>query len=235
MPSLDHVRWVGGGSGAGKTTVTRVLAERFGVRIYSTDAAIGVHAAQLPATVAPLLEAFRGMTMDQRWVDPDPVTMHRSFPWFQGEGFDLVLDDLRRLPADRLVIAEGFRLLPALVRPYLSDRRHGVWLLPTPSLRKAAFAQRGRAEAFWMRTTDPVRALANLLERDRLFTEELSSQTELTDVDAIHVDGTRSVDRMAEDLAQRFGLMPRPHRGRIGDRGGDPAFCDPIGREGSES
>jgi dephospho-CoA kinase len=43
MPALDHVRRVGGGSGAGKTTVTRLLAERFDVRVYSTDALIRVH------------------------------------------------------------------------------------------------------------------------------------------------------------------------------------------------
>lgn len=206
MPALDHVRWVGGGSGAGKTTVTRLLAERFDVDVYSTDAAIGVHSAQLDGTAAPLLTRFRAMTMDQRWVDRDPLTMYRSFPWFHGEGFDLVLEDLRRLPADRPVIAEGFRLLPELVLPHLSDVRHGVWLLPTPRFRDEAFARRTGADAFWTRTTDPARALANLLDRDRLFTDELARQTQRTGIGALHVDGTRTAEHMVDDLAHRFGL-----------------------------
>jgi uridine kinase len=34
---LRHVRWIGGGSGAGKTTVARLLAEQYSLRLYSTD------------------------------------------------------------------------------------------------------------------------------------------------------------------------------------------------------
>lgn len=210
MRLFDHVRWVGGGSGAGKTTVTRLLAERFDVCVYSTDPAIGVHSAGLESTAAPLLKRFRGMSMDQRWVDADAATMYRGFPWFHGEGFDLVLDDLRRMPADRVVIAEGFRLLPRLVRPHLSNLRHGVWLLPTPDFRSTAFARRSGADAFWTRTTDPARALANLLERDRLFTDELTDQTQHTGVHAFHVDGTRTIDQTVDELAQRFGLHTEP-------------------------
>jgi len=55
----DQVRWLGGGSGAGKSTVARLLAQTFGVRVYSTDATIPVHGAQAGPD-APLLAEFRG-------------------------------------------------------------------------------------------------------------------------------------------------------------------------------
>ncbi|USQ76048.1 hypothetical protein [Ornithinimicrobium cryptoxanthini] len=206
MSSLDHVRWLGGGSGAGKSTVAQALADRFGARLYSTDAMMGVHADRLSPDAAPLLERFRQLDMDERWVQRDPTTMFQTFPWFQGEGFDLVVDDLRRLPSDRLIIVEGFRLLPRSVLPHLSDPRWAVWLLPTPAFREASFAKRGLADAFWLNTRHPERALANLLERDRIFTNWLSREAERTGVSVLHVDGTRSIDSMAEDLAERFGL-----------------------------
>lgn len=76
--------WVGGGSGAGKTTVTHLLAERFGLRLYSADESIRAHSERLNAVAAPLLERFRHMSMDGRWVKRDPVTMYRAFPWFHG-------------------------------------------------------------------------------------------------------------------------------------------------------
>lgn len=206
MPSLDHVRWVGGGSGAGKTTVTRLLAQRVDARVYSTDATIGAHSDRLTDEQAPLLDGFRRMDMDQRWLLRDPMTMYRTFPWFHGEGFDLLLDDLRRLPADRLVLVEGFRLLPHLLRPHLSDRRHAVWLLPTPAFRRAAFPRRAPEEAFWQRTSNPGQALANLLERDRIFTDQLANACSTTGLTAIPVDGTRPVEELANQIGARFGL-----------------------------
>lgn len=204
---MDHVRWVGGGSGAGKTTLTRRLAERFGLRLYSTDDAIGVHAAALGAAAAPLLDEFGRMGMDERWVWRDPATMYRTFPWFHGEGFELVIEDLRALSASGIVLAEGFRLLPHLVRPHLSDSQHAVWLLPTPGFRRTAFARRGPEEAFWLRTSDPPRALANLLERDRIFTDAVASDAARHHLATLVVDGGRSIDEQVEDIAVRFGLL----------------------------
>jgi hypothetical protein len=206
VSDLDHVRWVGGGSGAGKTTVTRLLAERFGLALYSTDAMIGAHSERLDATAAPLLERFRRMSMDERWVQHDSVTMYESFPWFHGEGFDLLIDDLQQMPTDRLVLIEGFRLLPDLVRPHVSNPSHALWLLPTADFRQAAFGRRRDADAFWGRTSDPDQALSNLLERDRIFSDKISNDTARNGLEALHIDGNRTARSLATELAVRFGL-----------------------------
>jgi hypothetical protein len=123
-----------------------------------------------------------------------------------GEGFDLLIDDIQQLPTDRIVLVEGSRLLPHLVRPYVSNPTHAVWLLPTADFRHAAFRRRQGADAFWMRTTDPDRAFTNVLERDRIFAEEISAAVARNSLEALPVDGSRSVDSMAEELASRFGL-----------------------------
>jgi hypothetical protein len=168
---LRHVYWVGGGSGAGKSTVARRIAARHGMSVYSTDAVMPDHAGRSTREDAPYLDRFKDMSMDERWVHRSPETMLETFHWFRGEGFGLIVDDLVRLPAGTRVIAEGFRLLPALVKPLLAEPGHAVWLLPTPGFRRAAFDRRG-----WEippRTGDPERARRNLLERDRLFTDRL--------------------------------------------------------------
>jgi hypothetical protein len=203
VANLDHVRWVGGGSGAGKTTLTRLLAERFGIALYSTDATINVHS--LEATDAPLLERFRRMSRDERWIQHDPITMYATFPWFHGEGFDLLIEDLQQMPTYRTVLVEGFRLLPHLVRPHVSNPSHAVWLVPTASFRQAAFTRRLQADAFWMRTADPDLALTNLLERDRIFSDKIASDAARNGLEALYVD-TRTVDSLANELASRFGL-----------------------------
>ena len=83
------------------------------------------------------------MDMDERWVNRSPETMLETFHWFRGECFDLIIDDLLRLPAQPPVIAEGFRLLPGLVKPLLAEPGHALWLLPTLPFRRAAFESRG--------------------------------------------------------------------------------------------
>jgi hypothetical protein len=203
---LEHVRWIGGGSGAGKTTLSRLLAERFGCRLYSSDQAMREHSARLDPAEAPLLDAFLRSDADERWVQRDPATMARTFHWFQGEGFDLIVEDLRRIPTDRLVLAEGFRLLPRLVEPHLSDHRHAAWLLPTPQFRRAAFLRRRGPEAFWSASSDPRRALTNVLERDRMFTEALAVEAAQADLALLPVDGTRAPAELAAELAMRLRL-----------------------------
>ncbi|MBV8941923.1 MAG: hypothetical protein JO342_19390 [Solirubrobacterales bacterium] len=206
MARFDHIRWVGGGPGAGKTTVACRLAEHRGLSIYAADAAIGVHASRLSASAAPLLDRFRLMSMDERWVLRKPGEMFRTFPWFHGEGFDLLIDELGSLPTDRITLVEGFRLLPHLVAPLLSEPTHAVWLIPTPRFRRAAFAARGEPAAFWLRTTDPQRALANLLARDELFTEAIAADAARNKLMTTSVDGKQSVDAIVTAVAKQFGL-----------------------------
>ena len=203
---LEHVRWIGGGSGGGKTTLSRMLAERFACRLYSSDETMLEHSARLDPAQAPLLDAFLGSDADERWVQRDPLTMARTFHWFQGEGFDLIVEDLRRIPNDRLVLAEGFRLLPRLVQPLLSDPRHAAWLVPTPEFRREAFLRRRGPDAFWSATSDPARALTNLLERDRMFTDAIADEAARADLTLLPVDGTRTPDELAAELALRLGL-----------------------------
>lgn len=139
---LQHVRWIGGGSGAGKSTVARQLAADHGLRLYHTEP-FSKCVTRADPGATPLLQGFMAMDMDERWVNRPPEVMLQTFHGFQGEGFDLVLDGLLALPPDPPVLAEGFSLLPRLVAPLLSRPRQAVWLLPTPEFRRVALDSRG--------------------------------------------------------------------------------------------
>ena len=144
---LRHVYWIGGGSAAGKSTIAGRVAARHGFRVYSTDEVMSGHARRSTADDAPFLGTFKAMDMDERWVNRSPQVMLETFHWFRGEGFGLIVDDLLSYPARQGVIAEGFRLLPHLVKP-LATRGHAVWLLPAPGSavpRWTAAARYGRS------------------------------------------------------------------------------------------
>jgi hypothetical protein len=202
---LQHVRWIGGGSGAGKSTVAARLAADHGLRLYHAEP-FSQYTGRADPGLTPLLQAFVAMDMDERWVNRPPEVMLETFHGFRGEGFDLVLDDLLALPPDPPVLAEGFSLLPRLVAPLLSRPRQAVWLLPTPEFRRAAFESRGSTWTIPNKTSDPPRALANLLARDQLFTEELRAQARAAQLQTVEVDGSMSVGESVARVGEALGL-----------------------------
>jgi 2-phosphoglycerate kinase len=203
---LAHVYWIGGGSGAGKSTIARWVAERHGLRLYATDDVMPDHARRCAPEDCPLLAAFAAMDMDERWLNRPPETMLETFHWFKGEGFHLIVEDLLRLRGTSGVVVEGFRLLPRLVKPLLPAPNHAVWLLPTPEFRRAAFESRDTLWEIARKTSDPARALENLLERDRLFTERVRQETRDLGLPSLDLDVTTSEDKLGLRVAEAFGL-----------------------------
>jgi 2-phosphoglycerate kinase len=206
---LQHVRWIGGGSGAGKSTIARRLAADHGFRLYTCDATMAEHVGRSNPSDDPLLHDFLNMDMDERWVNRSPSVMLKTFHGFQGEGFDLILEDLAALPDEPPILAEGFKLLPRLVSPLLSQPNQAVWLIPSPEFRRAAFESRGWTWEIPRKTSDPERALANLLVRDGLFTDEVLKEARARQLPFIVIDGALSVDQVVLSVAESLGLRTR--------------------------
>jgi hypothetical protein len=154
----------------------------------------------------PLLHAFLGMSMDQRWLNRPPAEMLATFHSFRGEAFELIVEDLLKLPGDAPILVEGFRLLPQLVAPLLEDVRQAVWMLPTPQFRHAALTSRGSLSAIAGRTSDPERALSNLLERDRLFTDELAQEATALGLQVIRVEVGMEIAALGAQVAAALDL-----------------------------
>ncbi|HEY6245956.1 MAG TPA: hypothetical protein VIX17_18545 [Pyrinomonadaceae bacterium] len=204
---FQHVYWIGGGSAAGKSTIAHRIAAEQGLSVYATDDLMADHARRSSREDCPLLHKFMDMDMNERWVNRSPKTMLDTFHWFQGEGFDFVIQDLLRLSLVAGVIVEGFRLLPHLVKPLLSVPGHAVWLLPTPDFRRAVVESRGgSAWGFLARTSEPERALRNLLERDRMFTDNLHAETARLGLHSIEVDMATTEDDLANQIIGLFGF-----------------------------
>jgi hypothetical protein len=151
------------------------------------------------------------MSADERWLRA-PEVMLETFHWYAGEGFDLVVEDLRALVGAGggvRVLAEGFRLLPDLVAP-LAEPGSAVWLLPTPGFREAVFARRlvdhGSTWSVVSRTSDPDRALAHLLARDALFTDRLRAGCVRLGLPVLEVGTGVAEDATVDDVEALLGL-----------------------------
>jgi hypothetical protein len=203
---LAHVLWIGGGTGAGKSSVAIALAERYGLERYNYDWHDSrAHTDRTRADRHPHRAAFLAMTLDERWVLRPPRDMTDETIGSFRERFEMVIEDLLAMPESPPVIADGFGLLPELVHPVIASPRQAIFLLPTPEFRVAALENRG-----WRTiegTSDPDRARANRLARDGLLTEHIGESAARLGLSTIVVDGARALDEMVTDVTKHFGRL----------------------------
>jgi hypothetical protein len=210
---LSHVRWIGGGTGAGKSTVAAILAARFALDIYDGDRGERGYLARMRPDRQPWMAAWLAMTVEQRWLDRPPSQVFAAMPSLHGETFPFVLDDLGREPAGKVLLVDDFRTLPSAVAPLLGWRGQAVFLLPAAQFREQGLRRRyadpARARANWG-DADPQPFITARLARDELWDAEVRRQAREADLPVLPIDGTRSPDDVADELARQFRLTPAP-------------------------
>jgi len=203
--TLHRALWIGGGQWAGKSTVARLLAVRFRITVYHYDYhdARG-HQDRRIARRVGLGEPAADPDPDKVWVHatPDEMTAETlaGFP----DRFEWTLDDLRALVSGHPIIAEGWGLRPELVAPIIDSPRRMVVMVPTPEFRRHQLHQLPRAASFGQRVSDPARAQANRLTRDRLVAEDAVRAAHRYGIRVIEVDGSRDAAAIAEIVADHF-------------------------------
>jgi len=205
---LRHVLWIGGGTGAGKSSIALAIAERHGLGRYDYDwHDARDHTERTRPDRHPHRAAFLAMSIDERWVEWTPRQMADNAIASFRERFDMVIEDLLAMDPGRPIVAEGFGLLPDLIAPVIANSRQAIWLLPTSAVREHAFARRG-----WTTiegTSDPARARANRLARDELLTEHVRRTAAEFQLSTVEVDGARPLSEITALVARHFAPLMR--------------------------
>jgi hypothetical protein len=109
------------------------------------------------------------------------------------------------------VLVDYFGVPPRDLAPLLSCPGPAAFLLPTTQFRRIALTRRyadpARARANWG-DLDPNQVLEARLSRDALLDAEVATQAEELGLTRLRIDGIRSVDQIANDLAEHFRLGP---------------------------
>ena len=200
---LSHVLWIGGGTGAGKSSVATALAERYRLVRYDYDwHDARDHIERTCPDRHPHRAAFLAMSLDERWVLSTPREMADNAIGSFRDRFEMVIEDLLALPRGQPVIADGFGLLPELIHPLIANPRQAIFLLPTPEFRAGALERRG-----WHTidgTSDAGRARANRLARDDLLTQHVRQKAAELGFATINVDGSRALAEVIGEVEGHF-------------------------------
>ncbi|ADD44624.1 hypothetical protein [Stackebrandtia nassauensis] len=198
---MRNVVWIGGGCGAGKSTLARMLAFRFDLRLYRVDSFAYPHQRRIDPVRHPQMARLAALSHTERFVDPSPAQLAADFTAYAHEAFAMVLDDLAALADGPLVIAEGPSLLPELVAPVAASAGHTIWLLPT-----SEFTDRNLSRRFDPHKDDPdaKRRHDNRIGRDRLLTEAMRASASKHGLPVLDVDGSLSLEQTADRLSEHF-------------------------------
>lgn len=177
---LVRVLWIGGATGAGKTSISRALAFRHDLQLYNVDHRTYDHVLRLSPAPRP------------DWSRP-PHELAERFVEHARERWPLVLEDLAALPESPGVLAEGPFLLPELV-----PRDAGaVYLVPTEERAQATVAERG---------SPPVLVERNRLLAQRIASAARALGFPVLSVDR---PLAAMVERVDELLAPAIAALPR--------------------------
>ena len=181
VPPVNNVLWVGGPPGSGKTTVATRLARRHGLRWYNADARTWTHRDRALAAGNEAAHRWEQLAPAERHAATDDDLLAMSLHRERGA---MVADDVARLPASPLTIAEGSCLSPALV----DDHTSAVWLLPTPA-----------AQETWLTARD---GQANRLYR--LLAAEIEREARAHRMPVLTMDGSRTIDETVTEVERLF-------------------------------
>lgn len=210
--TLTRTLWIGGGQWAGKSTVARLLADRYGLTAYHYDYHDArAHNDRRIARRIKLGHSPDAPAPDAIWVNTAPKDMAAETIAEFPVRFEWALDDLRALVSGRPLIAEGWGLRPELVAPIVDSPQQMVVMVPTKAFRDRQLRELARAAAIGHNVSDPAQAQHNRLERDRLVADDAVRSAQRLGIRVIEVDGTRDADAIADIVADHFrAYLPPP-------------------------
>jgi 2-phosphoglycerate kinase len=204
---LDQVLWMGGSPCSGKSSISRLLEQRYELQVYHVDDALREHhLGRLTPTRYPILYKWHTMPWDELWMQSQERLFSEVIAAYS-EHFELILEDLLSMPRSATILAEGTAILPNLVWSLHPDPRRALWVVPSEEFQRTHYPNRGPwVQMILGECKDPGQALQNWMDRDVAFSRWVESKTEELGLALLQVDGTHTIAENAAYVERHFRL-----------------------------
>ncbi|SHE75537.1 hypothetical protein SAMN05444392_1032 [Seinonella peptonophila] len=210
--ALAHVLWIGGSPDCGKTTIAGLLAKKYGIQVYHFDQYEMDHIRRADPTLQPALFELKKIlaTSDEReqlewlWVQRTPAEMTKSAIASWTERIEFVVEDLLKLPKNRMIIAEGPGFFPEVILPLIQSPHQAIWMAPSENFKRESHKRRKKGDFYADFLDDFGIAQQKHIERDLLISGYYKQTACDRYLPFIETDGTQSVDEMVTKLEAYF-------------------------------
>ena len=211
---LDHVLWLGGSTCAGKTSVAERLAATHGLRVYHCDDAFEDHRRRADPDRHPGFCRIMDLTGPELWRRSVEDQIADLLAFYADE-HEMILDDLRTLPADGPLLVEGTGLFPDRLAALGAGPCRSLFLISSGAFRRRIYPQRGA----WVRemlneagggvtAEDPAETFARWMARDDALARLRAERAAALGLPVVQVDGSRTIEETAALIGRHFGLKP---------------------------
>ena len=213
LSGRDKLYWVVGGAGSGKTTICRALSAKYDIPVYDMDAHIyGTYHDRFTQERHPVNRAWStardglAWLLDMSWEEFDNFNQ-AALP----EYLDLLAEDVGAIDLNASILIDGGICNPALITRAIPTRQIICLAIPERSSVEiwGESDERISMKEVIHQLPKPEEAWRKFLEFDDRITHTILKECQDNIIPVCSRDGTESVDRFAERVAQGLGIQKR--------------------------
>ena len=202
---LSHIYWMGGSPCGGKSTVSKIIAEQYGLQLYSIDEEMHHLMQDISAKAQPALTYWLTQSWDERWFQPADELLKFIIQAYDEE-FTLCIEEIKAIPPSQPTLVEGNPLRPELVLPLLVEKHHAIWLIAGDRDMRHYYSQREWARHIVEETCDPEKAFDNWMNREIAFANMIRKSCEDHQMTFLLSDRQLPLEVKARKVADNFRL-----------------------------
>ena len=191
---------------SGISSTAEYLAKKYHLGLYKADEQHKKHMARLSKKEEPYLYSVRHRKWSTAFVR-SPRWMLRDLLNIYDEEIDMVVEDLTKLPRNKIVIVEGAVFTPQLIRNFAKPTQ-AIFLLATETFQFNHGQTRGEwVQKILSQYSDSKSTYKRWMKRDALFARYIKQGAKQYEYDVIDVTGQLDLRAIEKKVEQRLKIF----------------------------
>lgn len=198
--------WIGGSPCSGKSTIAEKLVQEFEFDYYKCDDHLERYM-KLGATMGkPTIGKMSTLSIDETWLRPVDEQVEDEFKFYE-EAFEIVMNDIDKLPSSMGLVVEGAALLPQNMASIKISKENYICIVPSAEFQVEKYKERPWVSHYLRECSDSQTAFSNWMQRDIRFAEIVNLKATHLGYKVSVTDGITDIEAMYKSVLNHFNLQ----------------------------